>query len=459
MRAFTRLTLTTTAVVLALAALPTAYVLNGPKWGTRTVNFYINPANSDVPEAAAEAAIQTGAATWGSQSAADFRFYYMGRTSGTAAMNNGKNEVFFRNVASGSTVAETYWWADSSGRVIDADIMFYDGGITFFTGSSGCSGGLYIEDVAAHEFGHALGLGHSSDPDATMYYVTNWCSTSGRSLAPDDLAGVEALYPPNSTSRNAPPSVSLTAPADGSTVTAPGIVTLTATAADSDGTVVRVDFLVNGAVAASRTSAPYTATLTNLAAGTYVVTAVATDDRGATATAASRTVIVTGVVATVSPDGTMVPAAAQIVDAQGAVWTISGQAILRNGIIAAAGAGSKILWSGGIIYVLGVDANWYRWTGSTWVGIGPTQPGGTQGASGTSPDGTVVPTAAQIVDAQGAVWTIGSGQAILRNGIVAAAGAGSKILWSGGAIYVLGTDSRWYLWTGGGWTGVAFAPA
>ena len=111
MRAFTRLTLTTTAVVLALAALPTAYVLNGPKWGTRTVNYYINPANNDVSEAAAEAAIQAGAATWGSQSAADFRFYYMGRTNGTAAMNNGKNEVFFRNVASGSTVAETYWWS------------------------------------------------------------------------------------------------------------------------------------------------------------------------------------------------------------------------------------------------------------------------------------------------------------------------------------------------------------
>ncbi len=90
---------------------------------------------------------------------------------------------------------------------IDADIVFYDGGITFFTGSSGCSGGLYIEDTAAHEFGHALGLGHSSDPDATMYYVTTWCSTSGRSLAPDDLAGVEALYPASSAPRNVAPSV------------------------------------------------------------------------------------------------------------------------------------------------------------------------------------------------------------------------------------------------------------
>ena len=91
--------------------------------------------------------------------------------------------------------------------------------------------------------------------------------------------------------------------------------------------------------------------------------------------------------------------------------------------------------------MLGIDANWYRWTGTGWIGIGPTLPGGTPGSSGTSPDGTVVPSAAQIVDAQGAVWTIGGGQAILRNGVIAAAGAGSRILWSGGVIYVLGIDA------------------
>jgi Bacterial Ig domain/Matrixin len=288
MRPHTRFALITAVLAAAVTAMPAAYVLNGPKWGTRTVNYYINPTNADVSAAAAEAAVQVGAATWGSQSAADFRFYYMGRTNGTSLTNNGKNEVFFRNVANGGLIAETYWWADSGGHLVDADIVFYDGGVTFFTGSSGCANGIYIEDTAAHEFGHALGLGHSADPDATMYYMQTWCSTSGRTLNSDDLAGVEKLYPANGAPKNAAPSVSLTSPIDGAVFVAPATVAIAASASDSDGSVARVDFVVNGSIAASDTTAPYTAAFTNLAAGSYTVSAVATDNAGATSTSSPR---------------------------------------------------------------------------------------------------------------------------------------------------------------------------
>jgi hypothetical protein len=150
---------------------------------------------------------------------------------------------------------------------------------------------------------------------------------------------------------------------------------------------------------------------------------------------------------TTSADGTTVPGASQIVDSQGAVWTLgSGGKILRNGVHAAWGYGSQILWSGGVIYVQGTDSRWWRWTGSSWASVSAPL------ASGTSADGTRVPTASQIIDSQGATWTIGSGGKILRNGVHAAYGYGSQILWAGGVIYVLGTDSRtWYRWTGTGW--------
>ena len=48
---------------------------------------------------------------------------------------------------SGGAVAETYSWWDANGRLVDADIVLYEGAYRFYTGS-GCDGGIYIEDVA-----------------------------------------------------------------------------------------------------------------------------------------------------------------------------------------------------------------------------------------------------------------------------------------------------------------------
>jgi hypothetical protein len=152
----------------------------------------------------------------------------------------------------------------------------------------------------------------------------------------------------------------------------------------------------------------------------------------------------------VSPDGTMIPAATQIVDTSGAVWTISATgAILRNGVQAAGGWGTQILWKSSTIYVLGTDGNWWQWAGTGWINIG-TVPS----ATGVSPDGAMVPSVSQIIDSSGAVWTIAPDTAILRNGIQAGGGWGTKILWTKSSIYVYGTDGSWWNWTGSGWTNV-----
>jgi carboxypeptidase family protein len=155
-----------------------------------------------------------------------------------------------------------------------------------------------------------------------------------------------------------------------------------------------------------------------------------------------------------SADGTIVPdTASQIVDGGGSVWTIgSNSFILRNGSSVLGWQGSKILWKNGSVYVLGTDSNWWQWTGSNWLNVGPTMPGG---SSPTSPDGTIVPTtASQIVDNTGGVWTIGGNGLILRNGGSVLGWQGSKILWKNATIYVLGTDSNWWQWTGSNWLNV-----
>src|SRR5688572_23511056 len=190
-----------------------------------------------------------------------------------------------------------------------------------------------------------------------------------------------------------------------------------------------------------------------------------------------------------SPNNTRVPPASQIVDSVGAVWTRAANgAILRNGSSAAGGFGSEILYCDRIVYVLGTDSRWYRWNGS-WTPVGLVDPcaGATPAPSPTptptptpspsptptptptptpsptptptpgeeSPNNTRLPPADQIVDSTGAVWTRTSSGAILRNGVSAAGGVGSEILYCNRIIYVLGTDSQWWRWNSG-WTPAGF---
>jgi hypothetical protein len=153
-----------------------------------------------------------------------------------------------------------------------------------------------------------------------------------------------------------------------------------------------------------------------------------------------------GLAASASPDGTQVPPATSVVDSSLATWTIgSNKAILRNGTQAGGGLGSVILWRGSVIYVYGIDARWYYWTGSSW----------NTAALPPSSSGTQAPPALTIIDSSPATWAIGSGGAILRNGAQAAGGYGSIISWASGAISVYGTDGRWYKWSGSGWTASA----
>lgn len=175
-----------------------AYALLGYTWTGSAMAYYINPANMDVATAAIEPAIRAGADAWRLQSGASFTFAFAGFSAQTTNTNDGINLVLFRNASSESALATTYSWFSGS-RLIDADIVFWDAGFRFFTGSSGCSGGFYIEDVATHEFGHALGLGHSAIGSATMYPSISTCSQQSRALDADDIAGVRALYPPAAT--------------------------------------------------------------------------------------------------------------------------------------------------------------------------------------------------------------------------------------------------------------------
>ncbi|MBN1576001.1 MAG: CehA/McbA family metallohydrolase [Chitinispirillaceae bacterium] len=99
-----------------------------------------------------------------------------------------------------------------------------------------------------------------------------------------DNAGESVTSAPVVITVNAPPTCSITAPTSGYTFIAPADVSISASASDSFGTVEEVELFVNGKKAGSAADAPYVFRLKDLEAGSYAVTAVATDSDGATDT-------------------------------------------------------------------------------------------------------------------------------------------------------------------------------
>jgi hypothetical protein len=101
---------------------------------------------------------------------------------------------------------------------------------------------------------------------------------------------------------NVPPAVSLANPAAGAggTFLSPASVPLSAVATDSDGTIAKVEFFAGATRLATDTTSPYSYTWGNVTVGSYTVTAVATDDQGASTTSNAVTI-------TVAAPGNIVP--------------------------------------------------------------------------------------------------------------------------------------------------------
>ncbi len=116
---------------------------------------------------------------------------------------------------------------------------------------------------------------------------------------------------------NVPPTIAITAPTSGQSLFAGQSITVTATASDSDGTVSKVEFLVDGLASGAVASPPFTQGWTPSSAGLHALQARATDNQGAVSTSSP-------VMVTVNPNST--PIAAIIAPASNQAFA-SGQSI------------------------------------------------------------------------------------------------------------------------------------
>ena len=129
-------------------------------------------------------------------------------------------------------------------------------------------------------------------------YTVNWTPAAGAyslTAVATDNNGATTTSAAVAVTVNALPGVSITSPAANATFTAPASITLTATASDPDGTIAQVQDVANGSPIGTATTSPYTFNWTGVAAGAYSLTAVATDNLGATMTSAAVPVTVTAV--------------------------------------------------------------------------------------------------------------------------------------------------------------------
>jgi regulation of enolase protein 1 (concanavalin A-like superfamily) len=151
-----------------------------------------------------------------------------------------------------------------------------------------------VEAYRSVDGSHWVSMGSAAVNMADTVYVG--IAVTSHDVAVAATAVIDSLRITESAAAvNKPPSVILNGPTNGENFTAPATFTVSAAATDSDGTIAAVDFYANSSLITRDTSAPYSASVSSMAAGTYVWKAVASDDLGASTISESVTITVTGI--------------------------------------------------------------------------------------------------------------------------------------------------------------------
>ena len=191
----------------------------------------------------------------------------------------------------GGVLAHTFY--PSSGETIAGD-MHFDADENWHSGSD-----VDLYTVALHEAGHALGLGHTSDPGTLMYPYYRL----GSKIAAGDIAGVQSLYgTPGATSQPPATTISLNVQTPSSTnaQTTSATESLSGTVTNNTGTTTVTWQTNHGATGSATGSSTWSIAAAPLVIGSNTITLTATDSLHHTSV---KTVMVTRTAPT-TPDTT-----------------------------------------------------------------------------------------------------------------------------------------------------------
>nr|XP_040038651.1 matrix metalloproteinase-18-like isoform X1 [Gasterosteus aculeatus aculeatus] len=160
-----------------------------PKWDRNSLTFRIENYTPDMSPSEVDESIEKALQVWAKVTPLRFTKIY----SGTADImisfvsgSHGDNSPFD---GPDGLLAHAY----APGTGIGGDVHFdEDESFTFRSFN-----GYVLFLVAAHEFGHSLGLGHSDDPGALMHPIYSYRNPDAFVLPQDDVKGIQSLYGPN----------------------------------------------------------------------------------------------------------------------------------------------------------------------------------------------------------------------------------------------------------------------
>ena len=157
-----------------------------------------------------------------------------------------------------------------------------------WTRVDGLSLGNYTQGSVSNSGNVTITFATPLTNNGVMYF--RWADDNNVASSPDQMLAIDNIV--INTSTNTAPAVALTAPANGAAFVAGTNVTLSATATDANGSVMKVEFFSGAASLGVVSNAPYNLVWSNVALGSYSLTAKATDNDGASTTTAAATISV-----------------------------------------------------------------------------------------------------------------------------------------------------------------------
>ncbi|XP_028855674.1 collagenase 3-like [Denticeps clupeoides] len=164
------------------------------KWDKTDVTFRIVNFTPDLPKSAVEQAIRRALKAWSDVTPLKFKRIHEGTADIMISFGSREHGDFNPFDGPGQLLAHAY----PPGPGIGGDTHF-DEEETWTDNAHEYN--LYR--VAAHEFGHALGLSHSNDEGALMFPIYTYAE--GFPLSEDDVKGIQFLYGPNPDGRKVKP--------------------------------------------------------------------------------------------------------------------------------------------------------------------------------------------------------------------------------------------------------------